>query len=256
MSPKWVTLVLAAGAAGCSLLVDLADLNGTSDTSPSGDAHDELVGDAGVDGYFFDDFDRPDDASIGNGWLEKDPREWKLADGSVLRAPHGPNYDDNVVYRPASEDLADVKASIEFVLLGTTSSNFPQVHARVQSSTVGIPNNLDAYILAIDGTTTGARIDQAHGAAPNVLTNFAVSPPLVVGERYRLTLSVAHVPPTLLGSVEHWDPNAASWQTIGTGAILDSTDASIDTPGSVGFAGGYQDGDGGYAYDNFTRQPL
>ncbi len=43
---------------------------------------------------------------------------------------------------------------------------------------------------------------------------------------------------------------------IGQGSTLDSTDASIDTPGSVGFSGGIGDVDAGYAYDNFTRQAL
>ena len=80
---------------------------------------------------FNDTFDRPDAAAIGNGWIEKNAQAFGLADNAAVKQPVGTGYRDNVVYRPASEDLLDVEASVEFRLTGA-GTGYPQVYTRIQ----------------------------------------------------------------------------------------------------------------------------
>src|SRR5690606_17165685 len=69
--------------------------------------------DAGPDGsnapnpsLFFDDFQRPESATVGNGWIEKVDK-FAIVGGAVRQAGIG-SYRDMIVRRPASEDLLDV----------------------------------------------------------------------------------------------------------------------------------------------------
>src|SRR5690606_26594345 len=99
---------------------------------------------------FFDDFNRPDGASIGNGWTEKFPNAFSIQNGEVISIDTNPiDYHDTIVYRPVSEDRRDVEVGLEFRVL--PGMNFPQVHARVQRDSLAQPNTLEAYLLFVDG---------------------------------------------------------------------------------------------------------
>src|SRR5215467_12267655 len=149
------------GAAGDD---DAADgfVDTTVETSTGADGSLDVAGDAGL--AFFDDFNRPDSAVIGNGWIMKNPNEFVLSGGEVVvQGGSGSAYQNNVFYRPAGEDILDVEASVELRDLKGNPPGFPQVFVRVKSSTVGFANTLDAYMLFIANTTNNATLARQHG---------------------------------------------------------------------------------------------
>ena len=113
---------------------------------------------------YFDDFGRPDAAALGDGWIEKQAGAFSLAGGTAVKNPVSTGYRDNLVYRPAVEDLLDVEASVELQLLGA-SVGYPQLMVRVQSNTAATPNSLDGYILYMNNSTTQAVLGRQNGNA-------------------------------------------------------------------------------------------
>ena len=201
---------------------------------------------------FLDDFDRPDSPALGNGWLEKNPGAFDLSGGVVRKLAVTAGYRDNVVYRPASEDILDVEASIEFGLL-SASPGYPQLFTRVQQATAGVPYTLDGYILYVDDDLTEAVVGRQIGL--NFLTSLAVmtiSPALNTTDTYRMRLRTTGTSPVQVDSyIERW--NGGAWQTVAQASVQDTSAQRIVTPGSVGF-GGYVEST--YNYDNFTRTTL
>ena len=84
---------------------------------------------------FVDDFDRPDNAALGNGWIEKTPSAFDLNNGAARKLFISSDYRDNIVYRPASENALDIEASLEFRLT-SGSPGYPQLLTRVLPSKV------------------------------------------------------------------------------------------------------------------------
>src|SRR5687768_15214192 len=80
-----------------------------------------------------DGFDRADSATIGAGWIEKNPGAFALSSGRAAKLTVGTGYRDNLVYRPAAEDGRDVDAAIELQLT-TASPGYPQIAVRVQAA--------------------------------------------------------------------------------------------------------------------------
>lgn len=199
-----------------------------------------------------DGFARPDNANLGNGWIEKRPAAFSLASEGVTKLASGTGYRDSIAYRPGSEDVADVEASIELRLLGSPPG-YPQVHTRIQSGTAAISNWLDSYILYVANNTSQAVLGRQLGNSfVTTLASFTISPALNTSDTYRLRLRTVGTAPVQLNSyVERWDGTA--WQIIGQASYSDSSGQRIINAGSVGFSGFVETS---YRYDNFVRTNL
>jgi IPT/TIG domain len=201
---------------------------------------------------FFDSFSRPDSATVGNGWIEKNPQAFSIVGGAVVKQAVGLAYRDNIVYRPAAEDLRDVEAAAEF-RLSAASPGYPQIFTRVQSGSVALSNRLDGYILYVNNSPTQAILGRQNG--DNFVTALAtlnLSPGLNTTDTYRLRLRATGTAPVQLAAfIER--QNGANWVTVGQATASDNNAAAITSPGSVGF-GGYVEAS--YSYDNFSTTDL
>jgi len=204
---------------------------------------------------FFDAFNRPDSASIGNGWTEKFPNAFAIQEGMVTSIDTGTiDYHDAIVYRPVAEDQRDVEVGLEFRIFA--GQNFPQVHARVQRSTITQPNTLNGYLLFVDGFEPSpgraiiARQQAVTGQFECYMLAIPFPSPLQETDQYRLRFRLTGANPvTLTGIVERldgttWEP-FASGTTIHTNATQRDPNlycdpgflpAPISTAGAVGFA--------------------
>jgi hypothetical protein len=204
-------------------------------------------------GTFADSFDRADNAALGNGWIEKAAAAFSLAGNRVLKndTPGG-DYRNNIVYRPAVEDLLDAEASVEMRVL-SQPVGYPQVMVRVQSATAAQTNRFDGYLLYIPDNASQAVLSRQVGASyDTVLATFNLSQALNTTDTYRLRLSATGTGVVrLLAYVERWTGTA--WQILGQTSYDDASAQRIQAAGSVGF-GGYVEA--AYAYDNFRRIPL
>lgn len=198
-----------------------------------------------------EDFGRADSASIGNGWVEKIPAAFTLTAGEAVKQASSYGYRDNVVIRPAVEDVLDVEASVEFRISGG-QPGYPQLWTRVQSATVLTPDYIEGYILYINNSTTAARVSRQNGGGSTPLMDFSLSTALNTTDTYRLRMSNVGTGPVVISAfVERF--NGVSWDVIGQASINDNGAQQFTTAGSVGFAGHYESG---YVYDNFIRTNL
>lgn len=199
-----------------------------------------------------DAFDRANSASIGNGWIEKEPNAFSIQSNAVAKLASFYDYRDNLVYRPAAEDVADVEASVE---LRVTSSDpgYPQLHTRIQSSTVATSGWLDSYTIYINGSNSQAVLGRQRGSSfVTTLASITISPALNTADTFRLRLRTTGTNPVQLEAyVERLQ--GASWQIVGQATASDSTAQRIATAGSVGFSGYIESG---YRFDNFVRTNL
>lgn len=200
-----------------------------------------------------DPFSRPDGPSLGNGWIEKLPSTYALAGGEVVRVDTPESYRDNMVYRPASEDVRDVEVSIR-VRFTAIPPGFAQVFVRADSATIAAPDSYDGYLLYIEGDVTGEAVlgRQRGSVFVTTLSKFSLSPPLDAGSTFRLTLRATGAQPVALRArVERLERGA--WTAIGETAIEDFDASQITAAGTVGFSGHEL---ATYAYDDFQRTPL
>ena len=201
--------------------------------------------------FFFDAFDRPNSNNLGNGWVEKSPQAFDLAGGQASKQATGTGYLDNVVYRPASEDVLDVEASVE-LQVGTLPPGYPQLFTRLQSGTAGTPGSLDGYLLYVDGGASEAVLARQNGFNITTLASFGLTPNLNTTDTFRLRMRTTGTNPVVIDAfIERLD--AANWITIGQTSVTDATPTRIDTAGSVGFGGFIE---AAYNYDNFSRNDL
>jgi len=201
---------------------------------------------------FTDDFSRLDSADVGNGWIEKNPTAFALLDNSASKLAVGAGYRDNIVYRPAIEDLLDVEASVEFRMTDD-SPGYPQVFTRVQSATAEIGDWLDGYILYVNNSNTQAVLGRQNGSAfVTTLAGINFASSLNTTDRFRLRLRTTGISPIRLDAfVERW--NGTSWDIIGQASVDDSSADRHSNSGSVGF-GGYVEAS--YTYENFSATDL
>jgi hypothetical protein len=231
---------------------------GRIDFGSRSDATDDTTTPIDAAPTFVDTFDRGI-SILGNGWTEKNPGTFAISSQHVIRTDYTRDYRDSLASRPVSEALADVEVSIEFTV-GHLPPGYPQIHARVQSATIATPNTLDGYLLFIDGTDgTGlmtADITRQHGTSlPPPLVTFALSPPLALGNTYRLRFAVSGASPVKLdGFVEL--QSGTAWSTIGMVSTTDSGVTAVVQPGVVGFDAGQPEAAGYYTYDQFTYRAL
>ena len=201
---------------------------------------------------FVDSFDRPDGDTLGNGWIEKTPATFSLRSQAVARVL-STSYRNNLVYRPASEDLRDVELSIVMRPM-TVPVGSPQIFVRAQASTIATSNTYDGYLMYVSGGSDDVVIGRQLGAVFVVeLTRFTVAPAFDTTSTYRMTLrAVGESPVSLRGSVERMTPTG--WTLVGTASVDDTAANRITGAGSVGFSGSTDDP--GYTYDDVTRTPL
>ncbi len=201
--------------------------------------------------HLTDTFDRADNAAVGNGWVEKNAAAFTIAGNRASKQTVGTGYRDNLVYRPAGEDVLNVEAAVEVQFTG--APGYAQLAVRVQSATVVNADTLDGYVLYINNSNTQAILGRQNGTA--FLTTLAplnLDTALNTTDRYRLRLAARGTNPVLLDAfVERL--NGAFWEEIGQGSASDAAANRFATAGSVGF-GGYTEAT--YAFDNFTRVDL
>ena len=198
-----------------------------------------------------DNFQRANGAALGNGWIEKTPSAFSISNNAVSKAA-GSGYRDNIAYRPAAEDVADVEASVE-LRLTTGGPGYPQIHTRVQSGTAAFDDWLDSYVLYVGDSTTSAVLGRQNGNSfVTSLATITISPALNTTDTFRLRLrSTGSSPVTLNAYVERL--SGASWTIIGQASVDDSSAQRITGAGSVGFSGYIETA---YAYDNFVRTNI
>jgi hypothetical protein len=183
-------------------------------------------------GSFFDDFNRANNAAIGNSWTEKFPNAFSISNNEVVMVDTAPvDYHDAIVYRPMAEDRLDVEAGLEFRVL--PGQNFPQVHARVQRDTIAQTNTLNEYLMFVDGfePAPGRAIIARQQAVTGQFECYMLAIPfpsaLTTADRYRMRLRVTGTASvTLQGFVERF--TGTGWETFATGSI--QHDASGTTP--------------------------
>lgn len=234
--------ISAPGSANVSVL------RGTDNLSSTNTAFAINAGAAGAN--FSDDFNRANNDALGNGWLEKSPSAFAIATNEAAKVGAGGNdYRNNIAYRPASEDILDVEASVE-LRLTSTPVGYPQVFVRGQSASIGTNGSLDAYLLYLPDSTNRATLARQRGSAYDIsLATINFTSELNTTDRYRLRLRAVGTNPVQLNAfVERF--NGTTWDIIGQGTYSDVATDRISTAGSVGF-GGYVETS--YRYDNFSR---
>jgi hypothetical protein len=197
-----------------------------------------------------DTFSRTDGGTIGNGWIEKNAAAFSLQSGRAAKQSTSADYRNNLVYRPAIEDLADVEVAAEF-RLNSGTVGYPMVVARLQNASTA--DGFTGYLLAIAGTSTGATISRQNGGGwDSILTGMTLSSALNTFDTYRLRLRISgSTAVALAGYVERWTGSA--WQTIGSATLTDTSSSRIVGSGSVGFGG---DVESSYSFDNVSRSAL
>jgi hypothetical protein len=217
-----------------------------------------LIGTSG--GSFIDNFNRANSATIGNSWVEKYPPAFSISNNEVVNIDTAPvDYHDAIVYRPQSEDRADVEVGLEFRLLTPGNLTFPQVHARVQRNTIANANTLDDYLFFVDGfeAAPGRAIIARQQAVAGQFECYMLAIPfpsqLTTTDRYRLRFRVTGAGPvTLQGFVDRF--NGSTWDLFASGTVVHSTSGQtpardpnlycnpgflpgpLTTAGAVGFA--------------------
>lgn len=170
--------------------------------------------------------------------------------GCAVRIETLESYRDNMVYRPASEDVRDVEISIR-VRFTALPPGFAQLFVRGDSATIAAPDAYAGYLLFIAGEQTDLAIlgRQRGSVFVTTLASFPLSPPLDAGSTYRMILRATGARPVALRArIERLDGGA--WTEIGETAVEDHTDAQIEAAGTVGFAGNEA---ATYIYDDFRR---
>ena len=199
-----------------------------------------------------DAFSRPDGADLGNGWIEKNPQAFSLAGGAAVKQAVGDGYRDNIVYRPAAEDLLNVEVAAELEL-SSAVPGYPQIFARVQSNTVALSGRIDGYILYVNNNPNEAILGRQRGDSfVEALSTMVIAPGLSLGETYRMRLSATGANPVQLAAyVERW--TGSDWIIEGQTTASDAAGTALTTAGSVGFGGFVE---ASYSFDNVSATDL
>lgn len=274
---------------GCALLTDLDGLSGGADPADGGGGGGQVDGAPTVDGgaqvsdggsrdgssssdatrddgrakyEFRDEFTRQDTASGlgGNGWRERSPA-FRIDEGTALRlnaSPGAANYRTAIATRPDAESVLDVEVRVDVIFLSSVTSSFPQVHARVQPSSLATGAGLESYIFFRNAnfpegkTFTIAR--QRGDGIFETLKDFNATEAPAATTVMRLRLRVKGTSPVELDATVEIK-EAGNWLEIGSEKVTDSTSSRIQTPGVVGFSGGGEGSDT-FAYDDFEAKEL
>jgi hypothetical protein len=201
---------------------------------------------------FFDDFNRADAADLGNGWVEKNPGAFALVSNGVSKVATGTGFADNLVYRPASENLLDVEASVE-VRFASMPPGYAQVFVRGQTQSIASAGVFNGYLLFTDNDAGRAFLDRIENGSFVSLAQLPIGPGLNTTDTFRLRLRATGTNPVVLEAfVERF--SGSGWTIIGQATVSDTAATRFATAGTVGFTG-YIEG-AVYTYDNFTRTNL
>jgi hypothetical protein len=203
-------------------------------------------------GSFLDDFNRPNNAALGNGWIEKTAAAFSLAGNAVSKAATATGFADNLVYRPTSEAMLDGEASVE-VRFANMPPGYAQVFVRGQAGTIAQAGRFDGYLLFTDNSATRVLLDRIENGSFIQLAQLTLNPGLNTTDTFRLRLRATGTNPVVLEAfVERLVSGA--WQVIGQATFNDTAATRFATAGTVGFTG-YVEG-GQYTFDNFTSSNL
>ncbi|MEM6293837.1 MAG: hypothetical protein AAGA54_21355 [Myxococcota bacterium] len=217
----------------------------------SGVEDDTSTGDPVPEFYFDDDFDRPNDSVVGNGWFEKTPTAFGVRNGTLTRESGNTEYPANAVYRP-DERLEAVEVQVEFHYEDDVTGTFPQLYARIDEARSEEPGLLAGYYVYVP---EGGSVAVGRLFSPDNVIDFDVATLdqlLTAGERYRIRLAVSGSNPVLLiGALDQYD--GATWVEIVSVAGMDASEDRLG-PGTFGISGGPLID--AYAYDRFTVREL
>lgn len=250
----------------CTVLTDLDSLRtgNPSDAAVDSSASDvisitETGSDAPPDSptnkVWVDTFDRPDSMQIGNGWIMKTAGSHDITNNRARNRQPNTDYKDNVVYRPALEDVRDVTISVEFSVTALPPG-YPQIMTRIVQSTVMMPTAFDGYIFFLPNVANQAVIGRQRGTPYlTQLKTIALAQSIDTSHTYRLTFTTSGANPVSLTGVVEVE-NGNTWMSIGSATYSDSDTARLDAAGAVGFGSSGDEVPGLYSYDNFTRTSL
>jgi hypothetical protein len=184
---------------------------------------------------FFDDFERPDSVSLGNGWWEKTPAAFEIESGHVTRVNTTNGYPNNLVLRPEDELLGDVEFAINVDPLQVNPLGHPQLHGRVQLGDYKSSGSVTGYILFV---TNGNTLQITRQEAAVFATSFdvALTDPLDVDATYRLRLVITGDDPVQLDGYFEERGADTSWIPHTEIHVTDSDPTRIAEPGLVGFS--------------------
>jgi hypothetical protein len=201
---------------------------------------------------FVDNFNRPDTAALGNGWVEKTAAAFALTGNAVSKAATTTGFADNLVYRPTNEAMLDGEASVE-VRFANMPPGFAQVFVRGQAGTIAQAGQFDGYLLFTDNDPARVLLDRIENGSFIPLAQLTLNPALNTTDTFRMRLRATGTNPVVLEAfVERLVSGA--WQVIGQTTFNDTAATRFATPGTVGFTG-FVEG-GLYTFDNFTSSNL
>jgi lysophospholipase L1-like esterase len=191
---------------------------------------------------FYDDFNRPNNAAVGNRWSESSPPASSISAGSLRLVAQNSAPAENLVYRPRQEVLLDAEASVVFSCSGSTE---PWLWIRLQGQ--NLRNGYAAYLSA-SGWLSIARVKNGE---ITVLSSVpaAHSP----GMSYLLTLRSTGGNPEV--SLETALMLVDGRQVIRI-AQTSAKDTSLSRIWIAGTAGLSASGTGSVVYDNFGIRDL
>lgn len=232
----------AGNDASATVAVSVTD-GGTGTTGPSGDSDGSTSGEpttGGNAGAFFDAFDRPDAAAIGNGWIEKTPGAFRLTEQQVtLETVNGLDFRDNLVHRPAGESMLEVEVSAVLNFFTDDPFGYPQLHMRVQPGDVAQGGSLTSYAVFVDTNDPLApqlTVNRIDGPGFGPSQSQPIVPAPIDDAMYRLRGRVTGTDPVVVeGWFEVWV--APQWQVVTTATFEDATPERLTDPGTVGMSG-------------------
>ena len=217
--------------------------------APGGGTSDARFFSITPSGDFFDDFDRPDSGELDRRWVQKTPGAFAMAGGRVTKAATATGFADNLVYRPAIENLLHVEASVE-VRFDSLPPGYAQVFVRGQTDTIANAGVFSGYLLFTNNDPGRAALSRVVNGAFVPLADITIDPALNTTDTFRLRLRATGTDPVELAAfVERF--TGTSWTVVGQTTVDDGAPTRLSRPGTVGFTG-YVEG-GVYTYDNFTR---
>jgi hypothetical protein len=233
-------------------ILDGSPRDGGRETA-SGDASNGEAGDAGPEPSLVDLFDRTDGPPK-NGWIERTEGVMAIRNGKLKVETAPPSYRRSILYRPDTENVADVEVSVD-VVVPSFKAMFPQIHARVQTSTISQPDVLDSYLLYLEEDTN--KVHLARNRGPNPVTirkTIFLSSPLMAQQAFRLRLRVTGKEPVKVEGFVDRIVDETTSIPLGQEAFEDNDSERIQSAGSVGLSTfSYSDAGAGYTYDNFIR---
>jgi hypothetical protein len=192
---------------------------------------------------FDDPFARPD-GLLGNGWIAKTSGAFMLVGGGAQQSTGG-IYRNLFNSRPASENALDVLVQVTVTFPVATAD--PCLFARIQPGS-DVVNHFVAYSVYPDGANN-LYVSRDDGSVFVDQGSSVISPPLVVGQSYRLSLQVTGESPVhLVGTLSQLDGTV-----LATITANDASGKRIATPGSVGFGSSASIGG---RWDDFKRITL